>query len=445
MNSGEIHVLHYSRNTPAYVYKYVYDVDLDNVNGRTLAGFSTDAFQEMWNCTNCPYKTFNKFVEYYGAPDYGDKMIKAAFNAEQTEFRYGSLDFTNEPKTSRCGKNGRHLLLSSLSDESVLTPLCLHASEAVKIAAKFVNVWMYVIRMMEYALDRCEEPCKKPGNVLYDQRALCDDSPVRAWDQAVAFYAGSLEGDSGVGEGLLLFDLADRMCPRFLSCGDDADLRFGVSYVNNMVINEFMNGQVHVLKRDCQAVRQSKNQIEKLMAVPLIQATLLNTYEQSYSQGRTPEEDSRMAVESAIYAATVLPLVHDCSPKDADVIYQNFRFGGENNETVTPDYKSVKEAFERNYKCMGVACKAVGGIWNGREYFPYADPCQDDIETEDSERRLQIGLVTVSIGFALVLSALIYLIYHRFKDDNEAVSEINDREPSHIPPGNLQSSSRELD
>ena len=92
---------------------------------------------------------------------------------------------------------------------------------------------------MEHALDLCELPCTKKGNVLYApaQKAQCDDSPVRAWDQAVAFYAGSMEGESGVGDGVLLFDLADTMCARFMACGDDAELRFGISYANNVAIN----------------------------------------------------------------------------------------------------------------------------------------------------------------------------------------------------------------
>lgn len=278
------------------------------------------------------------------------------------------------------------------------------------------------------------------------QKAVCDDSPVRAWDQAVAFYAGSLEGESGVGEGLLVFDLADKMCARFLTCGDKAELRFGVSYVNNMIINRFMDGQKHLLKRECDAARKAKNEISKIMAVPLVQATLLNTYEQIYGKERTPEEDAQLEMQGSAYAATLLPLIHDCSPDDAQYIHGSLRFDrGEGNETWMPNYVAIKKVFERNYKCMGITCKAVGGIWEGREYSPYAGPCQDAVEVEEKSLgdNLRIALAVVGVGIALVTIAACCFAYERYKEGRERMY-YHDREPSHIPVGNLHAS-REFD
>lgn len=288
--------------------------------------------------------------------------------------------------------------------------------------------------MMEHALDLCELPCTKKGNVLYApaQKAQCDDSPVRAWDQAVAFYAGSMEGESGVGDGVLLFDLADTMCARFMACGDDAELRFGISYANNVAINQFMKGQLHLLKRECGAARTSKNKIEKIMAVPLVQAALLNSYQQVYEKKSEEEEASKMIVAGSMYAATVLPLVHDCSPEDAQIIYENLR----DNQTEV-DFIAVKEAFERNYACMGVTCKAVGGIWEGRQYFPYASPCQDAIDTDNSSG-IHFGIVIAAVGGILVLCALVYLSHQHHKKRID--SKYHDREPSVVPDDILRAS-----
>jgi hypothetical protein len=293
---------------------------------------------------------------------------------------------------------------------------------------------MYVIRMMEHAIDQCELPCTKKGNVLYSEarKAQCDDTPVRAWDQAAAFYAGSLEGDSGHGEGILLFDLADTMCARFLACGDEAQLRLGVAYVNNEVINMLRKGQIHVLKRECGEARKLKNGIAKIMAVPLVQATLFNAYKQVYDKKRSDEEEEDiMAIEGSLYAATVLPLVHDCSPEDAQIIYENLQFENNADKIHYPDFVSVKEAFERNYMCMGITCKAVGGIWEGREYFPFASPCQDEIDTDKSRSSIHIGLVIASVGGVLIIGALLYLARRRYKKGVE--SAFQDREPSTIP------------
>ena len=70
---------------------------------------------------------------------------------------------------------------------------------------------MWVIKELEQALDGCQNDCKKTG---------CNDDTVRAWDEAVAFYTGSLEGSDGNGNGKLLYALADKRCKNFKTCGD---------------------------------------------------------------------------------------------------------------------------------------------------------------------------------------------------------------------------------
>ena len=49
-----------------------------------------------------------------------------------------------------------------------------------------------------------------------------DDQSVHAWDEAVAFYAGStVGGDHGTSEtGELQFALADKRCKNFKTCTD---------------------------------------------------------------------------------------------------------------------------------------------------------------------------------------------------------------------------------
>lgn len=305
--------------------------------------------------------------------------------------------------------------------------------------------------MMEHAIDLCELPCQKTGNVLYAeaQRAHCDDSPVRAWDQAVAYYAGSLEGESGLGEGILFFGLADEMCARFLTCGDDASLRFGVSYVNNVAISQFMKGQINVLKRECEQARQVKDTIVDMMAVPLVQATLLMAYEQVYGVNTKAAEQPKLAMQGTAYAATILPLVHDCSPNDAQIIFDNLLFGrDEENQTKVPDFVKVKHAFERNYRCMGISCKDVGGIWQGRDYYPNAYPCQDDemVTEQSSSNSFRIIVSVATIGGALTLCVLLHLVGNRrrasldrYEGQGRELPENNGSFPDGLP------SSREID
>jgi hypothetical protein len=75
-------------------FEYEYVVEQDNVNYRTIAGFSTDAKERMWDCDGCPYDTYTKFFDYYGEYDYADQIITAAFNGGKTSLKNGNNDFS---------------------------------------------------------------------------------------------------------------------------------------------------------------------------------------------------------------------------------------------------------------------------------------------------------------------------------------------------------------
>jgi hypothetical protein len=269
---------------------------------------------------------------------------------------------------------------------------------------------MYVIRMMEDALDRCNAPCGTieghEGGRASSERGRCDNSAVNPWDQAVAFYAGSLESESGFGEGLLLYDLADKMCRLFRTCGDDATLDVGTSYVNNEVMREFTLGQANLMKRQCKEAKLSKERIAKLMAVPLIQATLHMAYRQQFYLSDTGEDVAIDQIKGATYAATVLPIVHDCNHRDASNLYDNLRLKNGDATNNVVDFQAVKYAFERTYHCMGVTCNAIGGIWGGTEYAPFAKPCRDI----DSGSKAGTFLL-VMLGLLFVFSMTLVVLF----------------------------------
>jgi hypothetical protein len=261
-----------------------------------------------------------------------------------------------------------------------------------------MNIWMYVVRMMEHALDQCALDC--------GQR--CDDTPVRAWDQAVAFYTGSLEGETGIGEGILLFDLADRMCVLFRTCGDDATLDVGTSYVNNKVIQEFTKGQGNIMKRECDSARASKERIVQLMTIPLIQSTLGMAYMREFYPRTTEDEVASDEVRGAVFAATVLPIVDHCNQRDATNIYNNMQ----GKEEAAVDFTAVKTAFEHSYSCMSIKCNEVGGIWNRTDgYAQFAAPCAaDEVETRNGGDPGMVVLVV--LGVVVAVSSALFIIYH---------------------------------
>ena len=133
---------------------------------RTLQGFSTSAKSRMYDgCPGCPYKTYSAFYKYYGSFTYADDWVSAALDA--TDHTFPS------------GKHGPNAF-SALGDAARI--------EAVKKGTAYLNVWMYVIREFEDAIDDCTS-CTSNCN----EHSTNSDS-VHSWDEAVAFYTGSLEG-----------------------------------------------------------------------------------------------------------------------------------------------------------------------------------------------------------------------------------------------------------
>ena len=232
-------------------------------------------------------------------------------------------------------------------------------SEVIKKGTAYMHIWMYVIREMEDALDDCKEGCALDG---------CNDDPVHAWDEGVAFYTGTLEGRDGQGSGKLFYALADKRCMNFKTCGINGDSIDGTSRVNIEVFQQFKRGLRSLEEGKCSATRPIKERIEQLMAVPLIQGTLRYAFFQESKGGGTEKDEA----EGAVFAASVLPLVHACSEEDAEIIYDIMKVGSNEN-----DFQAVKEAFERNYKCMGITCEDVGGLYDDAlgVYEDGAAPC----------------------------------------------------------------------
>ena len=68
---------------------YTYDpITDDNINKRSIQGFSTDAQKKMAECENCPYnKMYEKFYDYYGQYDYANQIaLLAALSGQKTNF-----------------------------------------------------------------------------------------------------------------------------------------------------------------------------------------------------------------------------------------------------------------------------------------------------------------------------------------------------------------------
>jgi hypothetical protein len=152
---------------------------------RTLRSFSTRAQALMYSsCPGCPYRHYSMFYTYYGDFDYADKWVSAALAGTNMNFasgRFGPNDFSTLGNLARL--------------------------EAVQKGTAYMNVWMYVIREFEDAIDDCHS-CT--GASCNEHSSTLNAGAVHAWDEGVAFYTGSLEGESVGGNrtGELVYRLA---------------------------------------------------------------------------------------------------------------------------------------------------------------------------------------------------------------------------------------------
>jgi hypothetical protein len=192
-------------------------------------------------------------------------------------------------------------------------------------------IWMYVIRELEHAIYLCET-----GDC--DEESCLGKGAVHEVDEAYAFFAGSLAPD-----GVLTYNLAETLASEFGTGSDGAQ-------VNADLLEAFDSAKEAVVGAECAELRTHTTKIVQLMSIPLVQGTLAYTAAGT-ATGRQEDEGA----ERAIFAASVLPLVANCSMEDAEVIYENTKAGASGVNLA-----AVEEAFANNYDCMGITAGDVG-------------------------------------------------------------------------------------
>merc|ERR1740133_447208 len=236
-----------------------------------------------------------------------------------------------------------------------------------------MHVWMYAIREFEDAIDDCTT-CTANCNEF----STNDAGPVHAWDEGVAFYAGSQEGrlPGGNSAGAMVYRLAEKRCGNFGTCtGTSAT---GISQVNDELFKAgglFTQGRDLLHAGSCSGVRAVVDKIVSIMTVPLVQGTLRYAWKVGQTKNadgvltdnKLTDQVAKNAAEGSTFAAAVLPLVHACDAAAATVVKDNMFFGkavydkttGAFTSGTKPDTAAVKAALEKTYTCLGITCAHV--------------------------------------------------------------------------------------
>lgn len=219
----------------------------------------------------------------------------------------------------------------------------------MEFAIPVMTMLANVVGNMEDAVEQCNRGCTK---------ASCHDKPgMFEWDSAVAYYAGArldLPNDKGD----FLFAFADTRCSEFRTCGLDGKSAVGFAKVNHDSFRLFNEGQKMIEASDCSGLKTTKERIEGMMTIPLIQGTL--RYAHMVQGEMIVGNIEKHNAEASIFALSVLPQIHKCNPLDAEIIFDHLK----PKPTTDVDYQVVKHAFEKNYDCLNIQCLDVGGIYD---------------------------------------------------------------------------------
>eukprot|EP00548_Thalassiothrix_antarctica_P005770 CAMPEP_0194142192 /NCGR_PEP_ID=MMETSP0152-20130528/11520_1 /TAXON_ID=1049557 /ORGANISM="Thalassiothrix antarctica, Strain L6-D1" /LENGTH=299 /DNA_ID=CAMNT_0038841081 /DNA_START=29 /DNA_END=928 /DNA_ORIENTATION=+ len=242
---------------------------------------------------------------------------------------------------------------------------------------------------------------------MYDN---CNPQSIQLWDEAVALYTGSLETTNNNG-GILPYHLANKRCEQFNTCERSTVLegRERKLSINDEIFQLFHEGQTTIGKSACDPLIEYKERIVHLMTVPLIQSTLYYAHIRQYRKFKDENERQKASAEGALYAASILPLIHFCyefdgdtrSQEDSHILYQNMKA-----TSTTTDFKAVKMAIERNYYCLRISCDDIGGLYDPltKEYSTHDWPCVDPFKKDIGDMETTLVTILGLISFLTVVT-----------------------------------------
>jgi hypothetical protein len=275
---------------------------------------------------------------------------------------------------------------------------------------------MYVIHELEDAIGDC-----LAGSIENNY------NPVHATDEAMAFYTGTLEGQSGFyiqqgatsltdSTGYLIFALADKRCKNFGTCtgmpvltaGSTTD---GGSLVNQKVAADMQKVATYCTMLECGKARDHMDLVKAQMTVPLVQGTIRYAYYNSKST-----TSLKKMAEGAVFWASIAPQVAKCNAAGAGRISAALwrpmitKSAYADGDATLQD---IMNTLQGCYPSMGITCADVGKLL-GAESTPAGVACVDPsvadsstTTTKDGEEKLPEWAVPALIVLALVSVVLL--------------------------------------
>eukprot|EP00527_Entomoneis_sp_CCMP2396_P008844 CAMPEP_0198142246 /NCGR_PEP_ID=MMETSP1443-20131203/5090_1 /TAXON_ID=186043 /ORGANISM="Entomoneis sp., Strain CCMP2396" /LENGTH=560 /DNA_ID=CAMNT_0043805215 /DNA_START=40 /DNA_END=1722 /DNA_ORIENTATION=+ len=352
---------------------YLYSTTTDIKSDHNIRNFSVNAkskFKVNGNSNVGYYKDFQKFFDYFGTPDFADQIAVGAFEGNIVEFTQPGLrlDFTE---------------FSFLARRSVIIHTCA-----------YLIIGLFAIRELEAGLSHCDHRCGDSG---------CNPESIHALDGAVAFYTGDVYHETGKGN--LMYGLAQNMCKEFRTCGKYATEAQGEAKVNFDIFLEFNSMQKNFDSSHCLEAKMSKEVIAHEIFAPLFQASLLALHMDKL------QNTTETKAESLIFTTILLPLLRHCDIQVAKEIAYLIADRSAEDDT----FSIIKIGFEENYRCVGMGCLNVGGIWDPltNTYVEGAESCYVPAPKADSPKMNPFHGILTGLAFLFVVGIIGYFVKKR--------------------------------
>lgn len=317
----------------AVYYDYSYDLLLHNSNALSLAKLQGDR--------KAPYQTtLQKYINFYGSPDYDNEWIRAGFEGRATPGFANDMQQATDSDFSKLDLEGRHA--------------------ALKWGMVVLKVWIFVVESIEEAVSKC------------DGTMSASETSIDGWDRAVAAYTGSgpiASAPTNPDEGYFLYSLVETDCRDFGTCSTFSTVGTSMAPLNRDIFEAFSSGRDALMSGDCLAAGQHSKSISRKMTIPLVQGILRNAHALDLQE----IQDGWVRGQVAAYASAILPLIHECSSGTAYTLLEDLI----RRDIAGTSFEVVKDSLERTYTCLGITCEDVGGLLtvNKNGYEPGAGPC----------------------------------------------------------------------
>jgi hypothetical protein len=332
-------------------------------------------------------KTDGSIRTIQGFSDNNGKLKGEKWYDIYTSYWNDDLKYADTFTSNACLGKG-DFALSASGASPVITSIS--QGEGCMKGAQYQNMPMYVIHEMEAAIADCK------ANIV-----------GKHWDEAVAFYSGSLTLN-GADIGVFQYGLAEKRCKDFNTCNSKS------AVVNAKVLDLFAAGRDMVPGFQCSGMETTKEALVKQFAVPLVQGVL------KYFFLADTSSSEKEKAELWAFAAAILPMVSHYNPSAAVSLRANSYIL--NPISVPSGFVSAKASLEAAYPAMGLSCAEVGGYVSQSDSSRYAygmEPCSDastqtqgvrsNARTIDSTTPAEAGVIVLAVVlFILLLSLLVY-------------------------------------